>query len=212
VCLFLFVRGTVHLLVYLNTTCTVSSSSTGFADPRLLRSLGAPSKIEVEAAGATHSRRKSPLRSGAGKLSRRATSRSEEQMHDPDPDSGTPIENRQNDAASPGGGDCAAPADTGSPPPRPQLLTVAEASARLRVPPSWLYRAAADGRFPCVRVGRYVRIRAVDVELFIDTGGDELAIGDAHPAEGDQRRVGLSRREVTSPLDQYSRTGGRGTE
>jgi excisionase family DNA binding protein len=52
-----------------------------------------------------------------------------------------------------------------------QLLLPAEAADQLRVPESWLYLAAREGRFPHVRVGRYVRFRQEDVTEWIRTGG-----------------------------------------
>lgn len=51
------------------------------------------------------------------------------------------------------------------------VLTVDEAAAQLRVKESWLYRAARDGTFPSIRVGRYVRFRQQDVTDWIRTGG-----------------------------------------
>lgn len=60
-------------------------------------------------------------------------------------------------------------------PQSPILLTVSEAAAILRVADSWLYRAAKNGTFPCVRVGRFVRIRASDVTDWISTGGSPPA-------------------------------------
>lgn len=54
------------------------------------------------------------------------------------------------------------------------LLYCDEAAARLKVPPTWLYAAARDGRFPCVRMGRHVRFRQGDVETWIKTGGKGL--------------------------------------
>ena len=53
----------------------------------------------------------------------------------------------------------------------PKLLTVPEAAELLRVPDSWLYTAARNGTFPCVRNGRYIRIRESDVHHWIETGG-----------------------------------------
>lgn len=53
----------------------------------------------------------------------------------------------------------------------PSLLTIPEAAALLRVPNSWLYAATKRGSFPCVRNGRYVRIRDTDVTEWIATGG-----------------------------------------
>jgi excisionase family DNA binding protein len=60
---------------------------------------------------------------------------------------------------------------SGNDPSTQMLLTVAEAAAILRVADSWLYRAAKTGVFPCVRVGRFVRIRASDVHDWIESGG-----------------------------------------
>lgn len=54
------------------------------------------------------------------------------------------------------------------------LLYADEAAARLKVPPTWLYAAARDGRFPCVRMGRHVRFRQADVDEWIATGGRGL--------------------------------------
>jgi excisionase family DNA binding protein len=51
------------------------------------------------------------------------------------------------------------------------LLLPEEAASLLQVPVSWLYAAAREGRFPCVRVGRYVRFRRADVENYIAEGG-----------------------------------------
>lgn len=51
------------------------------------------------------------------------------------------------------------------------LLTAEEVAALLRVERSWLYGAARNGQFPCVRVGRYVRFRPDDVKQWIATGG-----------------------------------------
>ena len=52
-----------------------------------------------------------------------------------------------------------------------RLLTPDEAAEQLRVPRSWMYAAAKDGRFPCVRTGRYVRFRQADVDRWIANGG-----------------------------------------
>lgn len=51
------------------------------------------------------------------------------------------------------------------------LLYADEAAARLKVPATWLYAAAREGRFPCVRMGRHVRFRPADVDHWIATGG-----------------------------------------
>jgi excisionase family DNA binding protein len=52
-----------------------------------------------------------------------------------------------------------------------QLLTIPEAAEQMRVPASWLYSATRTGVFPCVRFGKYVRIRTTDVEEWIEGGG-----------------------------------------
>jgi excisionase family DNA binding protein len=49
-----------------------------------------------------------------------------------------------------------------------QLLTADEVAARLRVPKSWVYRAAREGELPSVRCGRYRRFDERDVESWID--------------------------------------------
>jgi excisionase family DNA binding protein len=54
---------------------------------------------------------------------------------------------------------------------RPELLTIPEAADILRVPHSWLYTATRNGFFPCVRNGKYVRIRSADVDAWIASGG-----------------------------------------
>jgi len=52
-----------------------------------------------------------------------------------------------------------------------ELLTIQEAAEILTVPDSWLYAATKRGTFPCVRIGRYVRIRRSDVQGWIASGG-----------------------------------------
>jgi excisionase family DNA binding protein len=54
----------------------------------------------------------------------------------------------------------------------PSLLTVEEVAKQLRLKPSTVYEAAADGRIPCVKLwkGRrksVVRFRRHDIEKFI---------------------------------------------
>jgi excisionase family DNA binding protein len=56
-------------------------------------------------------------------------------------------------------------------PVEPRLLRIEEAAAILQVPRSWLYAATKRGAFPCVRLGKYVRIRPEDVEAWIASGG-----------------------------------------
>jgi excisionase family DNA binding protein len=48
-----------------------------------------------------------------------------------------------------------------------ELLTANEVAERLRVPPSWVYRAAREGDLPSVRCGRYRRFDEGDVERWI---------------------------------------------
>lgn len=62
----------------------------------------------------------------------------------------------------------------------PRLLTIQEAAEQLRVPDSWLYAATKRGAFPCVRNGRYVRIRESDVRDWIAAGGSAAAAGESH--------------------------------
>lgn len=48
-----------------------------------------------------------------------------------------------------------------------ELLTAEEVATRLRVPKSWVYRAAREGDLPSVRCGRYRRFDEGDVERWI---------------------------------------------
>ena len=48
-----------------------------------------------------------------------------------------------------------------------RLLTPAEAAEVLRVPTSWIYRAAREGRLPHLRLGRYVRLDERELERWI---------------------------------------------
>jgi excisionase family DNA binding protein len=48
-----------------------------------------------------------------------------------------------------------------------RLLTADEVAGRLRVPRSWVYRAAREGDLPSVRCGRYRRFDEGDVECWI---------------------------------------------
>lgn len=50
-----------------------------------------------------------------------------------------------------------------------RLLTASEVAEQLQVPRSWLYSAARSGTFPCVKVGRYTRFDARDVEAWVDS-------------------------------------------
>jgi excisionase family DNA binding protein len=48
-----------------------------------------------------------------------------------------------------------------------RLLTADEVAGRLKVPRSWVYRAAREGDLPSVRCGRYRRFDEADVERWI---------------------------------------------
>lgn len=48
-----------------------------------------------------------------------------------------------------------------------ELLTADDVAERLRVPRSWVYRAAREGDLPSVRCGRYRRFDEGDVERWI---------------------------------------------
>jgi excisionase family DNA binding protein len=52
-----------------------------------------------------------------------------------------------------------------------RLLTAENLAARWRVPCSHVYRLACEGKLPVVRLGRYRRFRAVDIEAFEASGG-----------------------------------------
>jgi excisionase family DNA binding protein len=47
------------------------------------------------------------------------------------------------------------------------LLTADEVAARLRVPRTWVYRAAREGTLPSVQCGRYRRFDERDVDPWI---------------------------------------------
>lgn len=49
-----------------------------------------------------------------------------------------------------------------------KLLTAAEVAEQLRVPVSWVYSAARSGQLPCVRLGRYVRFHADEIDRQIE--------------------------------------------
>jgi excisionase family DNA binding protein len=48
-----------------------------------------------------------------------------------------------------------------------QLLTVAEVAAQLRVSTMTIYRLIRSGELPAVRVGRNYRVRADELELYL---------------------------------------------
>jgi excisionase family DNA binding protein len=56
-----------------------------------------------------------------------------------------------------------------------QLLTVHDVSRRWQVPVSWAYLKAETGELPHVKLGRYLRFRAEDIETYLaaqQRGGD----------------------------------------
>lgn len=55
-----------------------------------------------------------------------------------------------------------------------RLLTAQEIADRLRVSDKWIYKAAADRKLPSVKMGRYLRFRAADVQSWIERGGTEV--------------------------------------
>ena len=50
----------------------------------------------------------------------------------------------------------------------PDVLTVAEAAARLRVSPKSIYKAVKNGQLPVVRVGRTIRIPVHALERMLE--------------------------------------------
>jgi excisionase family DNA binding protein len=44
------------------------------------------------------------------------------------------------------------------------LLTPDELAKHLKVPESWVYEQARQGKLPCEKLGHYVRFRLADVE------------------------------------------------
>lgn len=48
-----------------------------------------------------------------------------------------------------------------------RLLDAKEIAARLGVPASWVLEHARAGAMPCVRLGRYVRFDAADVDEWV---------------------------------------------
>ena len=49
-----------------------------------------------------------------------------------------------------------------------QLLTVREVAESMRVSTMTVYRLIRDGDMPAIRVGKHFRLRADDVELFLE--------------------------------------------
>jgi predicted DNA-binding transcriptional regulator AlpA len=82
-----------------------------------------------------------------------------------------------------------------------ELLTVLEVAALLRLSPAQIRNLTRMGRFPRpVRVGRFARWRAVDIQRFIDAGGD-LPRLDELERKCDQQFAALFQaiRELTEP-------------
>ncbi len=73
-----------------------------------------------------------------------------------------------------------------------QLLTVAEVAAQLRVSTMTIYRLIRSGELPAVRVGRNYRVRADELEAYLQAQVvdpttldlEELADGDVHRDAG----------------------------
>ena len=53
-----------------------------------------------------------------------------------------------------------------------ELLTADEVAALLKVGKKWVYGAVRRGKFPHVKVGRYVRFSKVQVDEWIRAGGE----------------------------------------
>jgi len=47
------------------------------------------------------------------------------------------------------------------------LLTVDDVAARLRVTKSWIYIKTKTNELPHIKVGRYIRFRATDIERYL---------------------------------------------
>jgi excisionase family DNA binding protein len=56
------------------------------------------------------------------------------------------------------------------------LLTAEEVAERLKVPRTWVYRAARQGELPSVRCGRYRRFDADDVDHWIEEQKGSLVL------------------------------------
>jgi excisionase family DNA binding protein len=57
----------------------------------------------------------------------------------------------------------ALPLETGE-----SLLTVQDVAARLKVKASWVYVAAETGTLPSLKVGRYLRFEAEELEAYLE--------------------------------------------
>ena len=47
------------------------------------------------------------------------------------------------------------------------LLTVQDVARRFNVPTSWAYAKAEAGELPSIKLGRYLRFRAADIEAYL---------------------------------------------
>ncbi len=71
-----------------------------------------------------------------------------------------------------------------------ELLTVRDCAALLKIPPRQIWRLLGSERLPRpLRIGRFVRWRAADIQRFIDAGGDMRRLADMSPAEGGANRA-----------------------
>ncbi len=61
---------------------------------------------------------------------------------------------------------------TESPPPEERLLTIPEVATRLSVPAAYAYDIARRSILPTVRFGKYVRVRASDLEVWLKVNWD----------------------------------------
>ena len=50
-----------------------------------------------------------------------------------------------------------------------QLLTVQDLARRFNVPVSWAYAKAEAGELPHIKLGRYLRFRACEIEAYLQT-------------------------------------------
>jgi excisionase family DNA binding protein len=48
-----------------------------------------------------------------------------------------------------------------------RLLTVDEVAERLQVPRTWVYKRAAAGKIPCLKIGRYVRFNSAELHRWL---------------------------------------------
>lgn len=58
----------------------------------------------------------------------------------------------------------------------PEIMTLEEVVAYLRIPKSSLYKLAQEGRIPCQKVGRHWRFRKEAIDRWLEeerTGGEK---------------------------------------